>query len=181
MRTAKYCSQTCQYVVIHPPATRVRRPPLSTRVKTARRKSARAARGVRGTRRWTSGQCRVCSTWFVSQHGDVTCGADCSQQHQLNRRNDKGHNYRARKVAAFVEKVYRKRVFDADGYRCHLCGQLTDRTKKVPHPRAPTIDHVIPLAVGGKHEPGNCRTACFLCNCTKRDVVAAAQQLALTA
>ncbi|WP_353962043.1 HNH endonuclease [Mycolicibacterium houstonense] len=76
---------------------------------------------------------------------------------------------RARKAGAYVEPVYRKRVFNRDGYRCHLCGKKTDQTKKVPHPKAPTLDHIIPLASGGTHEPSNCRCACFLCNSLKGD------------
>lgn len=71
---------------------------------------------------------------------------------------------KARQKNAFVADVNRGRVFEADGYRCHLCGLLTERDKKVPHPKAPTIDHVIPLHVGGTHEPSNCRTAHFRCN-----------------
>jgi len=76
---------------------------------------------------------------------------------------------RAVKRNAFVAKVYRKKVFELDGYRCHLCNKMCDKTKAVPHPRAPTVDHVIPLAAGGTHEPSNCRTACFMCNSVKGD------------
>lgn len=42
-------------------------------------------------------------------------------------------------------------------------------SKAVPHPRAAVLDHVIPLARGGTHEPANVRTACFLCNSIKGD------------
>jgi len=37
----------------------------------------------------------------------------------------------------------------------------------VPHPLAPTIDHLIPLADGGSDSPANVATAHFLCNSTK--------------
>jgi len=39
----------------------------------------------------------------------------------------------------------------------------------VPHPLAPTIDHVVPLAAGGLHEPANVQLAHFLCNARKSD------------
>lgn len=58
-------------------------------------------------------------------------------------------------------------MYIRDGYRCHLCNRKTDPTKRVPHPRAPTLDHVIPLSCGGTHEPLNCRTACYICNTRK--------------
>lgn len=68
-----------------------------------------------------------------------------------------------------MEDVPPFQVFKADGYRCHLCGQLTDRTQSVPHLRAPTVDHIVPLSKGGKHERANCRTACYSCNAAKQD------------
>lgn len=37
-------------------------------------------------------------------------------------------------------------------------------TKAVPHPKAPTIDHIIPLAVGGDDTRANVQLAHFLCN-----------------
>lgn len=90
------------------------------------------------------------------------CGKKHEQLAAYNRR-------RARKKDAFVEEVIRIEVFIADGYRCHLCGCKTDPTKSVPHRRAPTVDHIIPLSKGGMHERSNCRTACFSCNCRKQD------------
>jgi len=50
----------------------------------------------------------------------------------------------------------------------------------VPHPKAPTIDHVIPLAQGGTHEPLNCRAAHFLCNSLKSHQGHGDQMLLLT-
>lgn len=116
-----------------------------------------------------NGKCRVCDTWFTSEHSDITCSKTCQTMHKREVRRDLEQRRRARKRNAFVANVYRLRVFEADGYRCHICHRKTDATKAVPHPRAPTLDHVIPLAKGGTHEPMNCRTACFQCNATKSD------------
>jgi 5-methylcytosine-specific restriction endonuclease McrA len=60
-------------------------------------------------------------------------------------------------------------VFERDGYRCHLCKRMTLRTAAVPHPRAPVIDHLIPLGPGADARH-NVATACFLCNSMRRDV-----------
>lgn len=124
---------------------------------------------VRTASRLTSGQCRTCGEWFVSRNLDVTCSLECFKTHRRDQKHANEHRRRARQKAAFVANVYRKKVFEADQYRCHLCGKKTDKTKKVPHPKAPTIDHVVPLNRGGTHEPANCRTACFSCNSSKRD------------
>lgn len=54
-------------------------------------------------------------------------------------------------------------IFERDGYRCHLCGKRVS-AKAVPHPYAPTIDHLIPLVDGGQDAPDNVATAHFICN-----------------
>jgi 5-methylcytosine-specific restriction endonuclease McrA len=127
-----------------------------------------------------SGQCKVCSSWFISLNVDVTCSAKCQRTWRkrspsaLEHKRAAKSRRRARQKNAFVANVYPKQVFSRDGYRCQLrlpgCKGI-DRTKNVPHPKAPTVDHIIPLAVGvdagGTHEPKNCHTACFHCNWTK--------------
>lgn len=134
---------------------------------------------VRTKSRLTSGQCRVCGQWFVSHHTDVTCSPECFDVRRQAQRRIERDKRRATKRNAFVQNVHRKKVFEADGYRCHLCGKKTDKTKHVPHPKAPTIDHIIPLALGGTHEPVNCRTACFRCNSSKSHRLAGDQLLLL--
>jgi 5-methylcytosine-specific restriction endonuclease McrA len=81
-----------------------------------------------------------------------------------------------------VAPINRRRIYERDGYVCHICKRKTDPTKRVPHPMAPTIDHVIPLNAGvnagGTHEPANAACAHFICNSRKGDR-AMADQLAL--
>lgn len=50
-------------------------------------------------------------------------------------------------------------------------------TQAVPHPKAPTIDHVVPLAEGGHDTRANVQLAHFLCNSIKGR--GGSQQLAL--
>lgn len=63
-----------------------------------------------------------------------------------------------------VERVIRARVYDRDDWRCGICGQLVPRDVVVPHPLAPTLDHIQPVAHGGAHSYANVRLAHFLCN-----------------
>ena len=55
--------------------------------------------------------------------------------------------------------------------RCHYCGQA------VP-PSALTMDHVIPVARGGRSVKGNVVPACAACNRAKRHLTPAEQVLA---
>lgn len=57
-------------------------------------------------------------------------------------------------------KFNRKNVLRRDGFRCQYCGrQRSDLT----------IDHVIPIAVGGKHAWENVVACCQRCNNLKAD------------
>lgn len=128
-------------------------------------RTARSRHGVRqpSVTEWTCEMCgAACMRVPTKGQRPRFCSKRCQQSAAWYRR-------RALEAEAFVEDVPRHRVFESDAYRCHLCGRMTDRTQSVPHPRAPTIDHLQPLSKGGKHERSNCRTACFACNCAKQD------------
>lgn len=112
---------------------------------------------------WVAGRCGRCSRPFVDQHPDARyCSAVCASRAKQSRR-------RARKRGAEHVPYSRVDVFVRDGYRCHLCRRLTLRTAVVPHPRAPVIDHLVPLGPGAD-ALHNVATACFMCNSTRRDV-----------
>ena len=76
---------------------------------------------------------------------------------------------RARKRNAYVADVNRAEIFERDKWTCQLCHDPLDMDASVPHPLAPTIDHIIPLAADGTHEPANVQAAHFLCNAQKGD------------
>lgn len=64
---------------------------------------------------------------------------------------------RAREKKLFVEKVSREIVYYRGRMKCHMC-------KKKIKLHEMHVDHVIPLAKGGKHCYDNCRPACPGCN-----------------
>lgn len=75
---------------------------------------------------------------------------------------------RSRLKGATIETVDPIKVFDRDGWRCHLCSELTDRSKRgSSHPNAPELDHVMPLSKGGEHSYANTACAHRKCNRAK--------------
>lgn len=82
---------------------------------------------------------------------------------------------RARKRAVRYETVRPHEIFARDGYRCGICGKRCTVSAVVPHPRAPTLDHIVPLAKGGEHTMQNVQCACFRCNTIKSDTMSGAQ------
>jgi hypothetical protein len=102
-------------------------------------------------RRWCSDQCERQSPEFKA-----------AQQRAKRAR-------RATKRGAKHESYDPREIFERDGYRCQLCGGKLHRTAKVPHPKAPTIDHIVPLAKGGDDIRANVHAAHFICNALKGD------------
>lgn len=81
--------------------------------------------------------------------------------------------YRSRIKDAYVDRgITIDKLIARDGCRCYICGKKTTFTDKQwgnLGPDYPTIDHVVPLARGGKHCWQNVKVCCGLCNVTKRD------------
>ncbi|WP_460206675.1 HNH endonuclease [Scytonema sp. NUACC21] len=54
----------------------------------------------------------------------------------------------------------RRYVFQRDKYQCQSCGKSDQENL--------TIDHIIPLAGGGKNDISNLQTLCLICNQQKK-------------
>lgn len=61
-----------------------------------------------------------------------------------------------------------RRLADRDGALCRLCGDGVALDLKVPRYGAPTVDHILPRAHGGKNDPENLQLAHFLCNSRRK-------------
>lgn len=180
-----YCSDRCKgdhYAALRPrkPAPqRIRElvhvgPPTYRHVPEshpARVKPPSASGGV-----FVSGACRRCGSPFtVLAFNPDNLASFCS--FQCLRAAGKARR-RAAKHDAYVEPVYRAKVFTRDGWRCQLCQRLIPARYRDPQiarryagrklpDLAPVIDHVIPLADGGEHSMANTQCAHFRCNSIK--------------
>ena len=94
------------------------------------------------------------------------CSQSCWYGWRSRNRDDmstarRGATRRARKREAFVEYVDHTSVFRRDRFTCWICeGPI------IPgHPRwGASVDHVVPLALGGLHCYSNVLTAHMVCN-----------------
>lgn len=171
----RYCSQACR----HPSEPRQAR---LTRRDRATAKAALMAHGTASAVAWAAGPCGGCGRPFIARawgKSTARCCSDlCLEHHRRSGKRIGKQRRRAVQRNAFVANVSPRKVFERDRWKCHLCKRKVRRSAVVPHPLAPTIDHVIPLAKGGTHEPANCATAHFQCNVTK-SAGGAGEQLAL--
>lgn len=76
---------------------------------------------------------------------------------------------KARITRARGRPVNRQSILDRDEWLCHICRLPIPSDATVPDPLAATLDHVVPLARGGAHDPSNIAAAHFGCNVRKGD------------
>lgn len=62
-------------------------------------------------------------------------------------------------------------LFERDNWLCHLCEEPIQPHRRCPDPLAATIDHVVPLSLGGRHTWDNVKAAHAFCNFRKSNKV----------
>lgn len=129
--------------------------------------------------------CCVCGAGVVLEKHKQARGACCSDACRKQRRSARRKESRAteagkraRRVAKskrrakmrglLADRIDPLKVFERDGWRCHLCGIKTKRALRGRcDPLAPELDHVVSLAAGGAHSWGNVACSCRACNHAK--------------
>lgn len=139
---SRYCSAVC------------RRTSLNAR----RRARARAARAALGHR------CVFCDRPIG---GDARsdkrfCSDSCARASRFNT------NRADRRLRVEVEgkptAMPRTAIYERDGWTCMLCGKAIDRSRHHPDPMSASLDHVVPLSMGGTNAAENLQASHLACN-----------------
>jgi hypothetical protein len=101
------------------------------------------------------GHCADCLAVIISRGGRKYCSKQC----------------RARSVArlhmqtrAVRRKARKVDVFVRDGWICWICDKATSAKYDCNDPWSPTIDHLVPVSLGGQSDAQNLATAHMICN-----------------
>lgn len=95
----------------------------------------------------------------------IFCGKVCSAR--AYRRDNRGYRERARKYRVAYEPISRTRVFERDEWRCGICGGTVGPRLQYPHDLSPSLDHIVPMSLGGPHLYSNVQCAHLKCNVDK--------------
>ena len=95
------------------------------------------------------------------------CSRACRRKRHCEIIRDSKRRRRIKKCGIYQEPYKSLDIFIRDDWKCWICGGKCLRKTKVPHPKAATIDHVIPLENGGIDAPSNVQCAHFKCNVEK--------------
>lgn len=72
-----------------------------------------------------------------------------------DRRREHDLRRRARKRGAVVMPADLIAIWESQEGLCALCATPIDRSLAWPDPMSPSVDHIVPLALGGEHAPSN--------------------------
>ena len=88
------------------------------------------------------------------------------QKQEWNRRNPENlwNQYNIRRQRKNGSNISRQAVYERDGWKCQLCFSEIDPTISWPDPFSASVDHIIPLASGGKHVLDNVQASHLRCN-----------------
>jgi predicted nucleic acid-binding Zn ribbon protein len=103
------------------------------------------------------------------QFSGTYCSNDCYRQSDHGRliMRQARHRRRARMHNAQVEEVDPLVIAKRDKYKCHICRKRVNMDLDVQDIYSPTMDHLIPISVGGDHTYANIRLAHRICNSRK--------------
>lgn len=153
--------------------------------------SEQCKRAARRMAALPSRRCDACSVSFEpSRRAQRWCSKPCKDKGAGPRRlspearerqrlywQAKCRRRRAAKRGGASEPYTLAEIAARDRGRCGLCRGQVAMTKAVPHPKAPTIDHLVPVSESGDDTRANVQLACFRCNSAKG--ARGSQQLAL--
>jgi 5-methylcytosine-specific restriction endonuclease McrA len=85
----------------------------------------------------------------------------------MSRRRVKYYSPKRRKVYAQGDPIDALTLFELFNWHCYICKKPIDRRRRCPDWKAATIDHFVPLALGGGHTWDNVVPAHLKCNTAK--------------
>lgn len=74
---------------------------------------------------------------------------------------------RAQKLNLPADNIRPADVYERDEWACGICSAPVDRNLAYPDPMSPSLDHILPLSLGGHHVMANVTLAHLSCNVQK--------------
>lgn len=135
----------------------------------------------------TERRCAWCGGPHNNPSDILTCSRTCGQSLRQQQRSTStrkpldrsaAHNKsdirRATRFGVEYEPIDRSVVYNRDGWVCGICKGVVDPELRYPNEGSASLDHVVPLSLGGPHLYTNVQCAHLGCNWGKRaDVVPA--------
>ena len=120
----------------------------------------------------TTRVCQECGKEYIPLvSNQIYCSKNCRDRVYARNNPDyaaaKRHRRRSRLASVEHEEIAASEIYERDGWRCGICGKRVNKKLKYPDPLSSTLDHIIPLSLGGPHTKSNLQLAHYICNITK--------------
>lgn len=112
--------------------------------------------------------CEICGGHFycLDVENRKTCSSGCSKELEKRHRDKRIPKERR------IDNISLKRLYERDKGICYICGgkcdwndwRTADSGNQYPGDSYPTIEHVMPVSLGGLDSWDNVRLACWKCN-----------------
>lgn len=143
--------------------------------KAKARVAARAYAEKAHTNNLTNRACKCCGIIFAPAYGvkrRAFCSHVCARKylkktHGSGNRSDQNRRRRAREKATQVDLFKADEIYERDNWICQICGKRVSATLRYPNQMSASLDHIIPLSLGGTHTKDNTQLAHFKCNTAK--------------
>ncbi len=115
-------------------------------------------------------ECKVefCPVYGSRGHNKLCAPCAASRKKEWDRSSSGTHQARAKRAGVPYRYFRPISILARDNWTCQLCGEPTPKSLRgTCDPRAPELDHILPIAAGGAHVPENCQCACRECNGAK--------------
>lgn len=158
--------------------TRLESKTKSQQIKKDRQKRASAARKDNAAKQLRISICEQCGEPFIKpKNRGKYCSEACKRKAESQARKhapsyNRGSDDRLNKTNIIDRDITLERLFDRDNGRCQICGEACDWNDHIVRDNGvfvagesyPSIDHIIPISLGGKHSWVNVRLAHRGCN-----------------
>lgn len=121
-------------------------------------------------------RCSPCYATYVAGTRKAWVADNPERRREIARKGEQVR--RARIAAATVEDFTDLEIFERDRWRCRLCRKAVNKNLRHPDPLSPSLDHILPLALGGDHSRANTQLAHLGCN-VKKNLNAVGEQMLL--
>lgn len=118
-------------------------------------------------------ECTQCGALFASRRGWKVCSPACRKARDTislaasSHRRGSSHLGRARYYGCEYEPISRLVILERDGWKCGICRGDIDPNVAYPDLRSASLDHIVPLSLGGPHLMSNVQAAHLICNIEK--------------
>lgn len=113
--------------------------------------------------------CVWCGKEFISNR---VCKF-CSKSYNTKSRDANTLHHRPYKINNSKQnRIYRNKIGERDNWICNICGKKVNKELKYPDIMSASLDHIIPLSMGGKHIESNVHISHLYCNIKKQDKIA---------